>query len=135
MRLLHIESDGTFSLGEFIGDDIPPYTVLSHMWGADKQEVTYQDLFGGTGQQKSGWGKIRFLCQADDGGRSGMRMGRHMLQVSLINKSSITELAESINFMFKWYKDAVVCYILLEDPTPDIAPANGFQDCRWFTRG
>jgi hypothetical protein len=37
--------------------------------------------------------------------------------------------------MFRWYKEAVVCYVLLEDLLSDVVPEDGFPHCRWFTRG
>jgi hypothetical protein len=69
MRLIHIEDDGSFSLAEFYGEDIPNYGVLSHTWGPDNQEVTYQDFITGAGEQKKGYDKIRFCAKqtaADD---------------------------------------------------------------------
>jgi hypothetical protein len=30
MRLLEYNSNGTFSLIEFVGSDVPPYAILSH---------------------------------------------------------------------------------------------------------
>lgn len=58
MHLLHILDDGSFSLVEFTGQDIPPYAILSHTWGADNQEVTYQDMMQRTGLGKLGFDKI-----------------------------------------------------------------------------
>jgi hypothetical protein len=62
MRLLHIEDDGSFSLAEFMGQNVPPYAILSHTWGANNQEVSYQDVVNGTGQRKRGYNKIRFCA-------------------------------------------------------------------------
>jgi hypothetical protein len=46
-------------LEEFFGSDIPPYAILSHMWG--KEEVTFQDLASSTEPpyHKAGFSKIR----------------------------------------------------------------------------
>ena len=62
MRLLHREDDGSFSLTEFIGHDTPRYAILSHTWGADSQEVTYQDIMQNTGHDKNGYKKIQFCA-------------------------------------------------------------------------
>jgi hypothetical protein len=35
-----------------------------------------------------------------------------------IDKTSSAELSEAINSMFRWYKQAQVCYAVLEDFTP-----------------
>jgi hypothetical protein len=63
MRLLHIEDNGNFSLAEFMGQDIPPYAILSHTWGVDEREITFQDINNGTGQQERGYDKIRFCAK------------------------------------------------------------------------
>jgi hypothetical protein len=53
-RLLH----DNFELVSFNDDDVPPYAILSHTWM--EGEVTYNELVAGTGQDKSGYDKIRF---------------------------------------------------------------------------
>jgi hypothetical protein len=58
MRLLHIRDNGSLTLVEFIEDDIPPYAILSHTWGPDKEEVSYRDMIYGTGMNKRGYRKI-----------------------------------------------------------------------------
>ena len=64
MRLLLCSITGEFSLTkEFVGDDIvPPYAILSHTW-SEGEEVTFEDLIEGTGQDKAGYNKIRFCGQ------------------------------------------------------------------------
>ena len=60
MRLLERNSAGQLSLTkDFLGGDIPAYAILSHTWGADTEEVTFQDLMNGTGRDKSGYNRIR----------------------------------------------------------------------------
>ncbi|PVH91620.1 hypothetical protein DM02DRAFT_333473 [Periconia macrospinosa] len=60
MRLLQLQDDGEFSLVEHIGSNIPPYAILSHTWGADREEVTFKDLIEGTGKNKAGYRKLTF---------------------------------------------------------------------------
>jgi hypothetical protein len=60
MRLLERKRDGEFSLTKELIDNIPPYAILSHTWGADTEEVTFRDLMDGTGKSKAGYHKIRF---------------------------------------------------------------------------
>ncbi|KAF4628465.1 hypothetical protein G7Y89_g9687 [Cudoniella acicularis] len=62
MRLLLRSETGRFTLTkEFVGDDqIPPYAILSHTWGPDNEEVTFEDIVNGTGEAKPGYAKIRF---------------------------------------------------------------------------
>src|SRR6186713_1647772 len=41
MRLINVE---TFKLEEFLDDQVPKYTILSHTWGADEEEVSFREL-------------------------------------------------------------------------------------------
>lgn len=56
-----------------------------------------------------------------------------------IDKSSSAELSEAINSMFRWYRDAEVCYAYLSD-VPNAPPSSGeawdhIKKSKWFTRG
>lgn len=131
MYLLEAHSDGTFSLTKFTSDSIPRYAILSHTWEADNQEVTFQDLANGVGSSKTGYRKIRFC------GARAKRDGLQYFWVDscCIDKSSSAELAEAINSMFRWYRNAVKCYVYLSDvPTSD-SDLQTFRRSRWFTRG
>jgi len=132
MRLLKVNSDGSFSLTSIIANRVPRYAILSHTWEADNQEeVTFQDLVGGLGQSKAGYRKIRFC------GKQANQNGLQYFWVDscCIDRSSSADLAEAINSMFRWYRDAVECYVYLSDvPTVDI-DLRAFRQSRWFTRG
>jgi hypothetical protein len=62
MRFLRRSKPGEFSFSRnFVGNDtIPPHTILSHTWGADSTEATFEDLINGIGKDKPGYEKIRF---------------------------------------------------------------------------
>ena len=60
MRLLEWKSDGDFSLTKDLIYDIPSYAILSHTWGVDTEEVTFEDLTDGTSKSKAGYNKIWF---------------------------------------------------------------------------
>jgi hypothetical protein len=63
MRLLQHNSACQLSLTkDLISDDIPKYTILSHTWGVDTEEVTFKDMMDGTSEGKSGYKKIRFCA-------------------------------------------------------------------------
>jgi hypothetical protein len=140
MRLLQCNNDGKFSLTEFF-NNIPEYAILSHTWGADTEEVTYRDLIDGTGKNKVGYEKIRFC--GEQARRDGLQY--FWVDTCCIDKSNAVELAESINSMFRWYRNAAKCYVYL----PDISSAGinigdksnqllweiAFRTSRWFTRG
>ena len=70
MQLLK-RNDGKFSLTEdLVSSNIPTYVILSHIWGLDSEEVTYQDLVNSIGKDKAGNDKIRFC--ADQAQRDGL---------------------------------------------------------------
>ncbi|KAF2491601.1 hypothetical protein BU16DRAFT_424262, partial [Lophium mytilinum] len=56
-----------------------------------------------------------------------------------IDKSNAQELSTSINSMFRWYKNAEVCYIYLFDVSWDGSNNSSFRDqflrSEWFLRG
>jgi hypothetical protein len=141
MRLIEYNNDGQFSLTQF-SDNIPPYAILSHTWGPD--EVAFRDMLDGNGANKTGFGKIRFC------GEQARRDGLHYFWVDTccIDKSSSAELAEAINSMFRWYRDAAKCYVFLSDVLRNAVEINdqscqlpsvpwelAFQGSRWFKRG
>ncbi|KAF2847941.1 hypothetical protein T440DRAFT_402336, partial [Plenodomus tracheiphilus IPT5] len=117
MRLLRLEDDGNVSLVEKAEENKPDYAILSHRWGDDEDEVTFEDIVGKTGRSKKGYAKI---CAC---GAQAKRYGWDLFWVDTccIDKSSSTELSESC-----WYQKAQICYAYLEDV---------FTDSRWFTRG
>jgi hypothetical protein len=142
MRLLKCNENGKFCLTkDLIGSNVPSYAILSHTWGPDSEEVTFQDLVDDTGKDKAGYHKIRFC--ADQALRHGLLY--FWIDTCCIDKANSTELAEAINSMFRWYRDAARCYVYLSDvsatsleqssqpPSPPWESA--FRNSRWFTRG
>jgi hypothetical protein len=141
MRLLQCNSAGQFSLTEDLnGDGIPKYAILSHTWGADREEVTFEDIINGTGEEKPGYEKIRF-CRKQASQDSLLYF---WIDTCCINKRSDAEVSRSINSMFRWYQKAAKCYVYLSDVSSlacDIASEfprpweSDFLESRWFTRG
>ncbi|KAI9775933.1 MAG: hypothetical protein M1839_000722 [Geoglossum umbratile] len=140
MRLLRLEDDSEFSLVEFVGKNIPSYAVLSHTWGSDDEEVTFNDLANGAGKSKTGYRKIRFCAKqaANDG------LQFFWIDTCCINKSSSVELSEAINSMFRWYHNAARCYVYLSDVSVGCFVGDSkftrrwktaFKKSKWFTRG
>ncbi|OAL01772.1 hypothetical protein IQ06DRAFT_368197, partial [Phaeosphaeriaceae sp. SRC1lsM3a] len=137
MRLLQLQSNGDLSLVEVFKPH-PPYAVLSHTWGADHEEVNFQDLLRGEGMEKPGYQKLIFC---------GKQAARHGLEyywvdTCCIDKSSSAELTESLNSMFRWYQEAARCFVFMSDVIAGPATCDGssqwqleFRKSRWFTRG
>ena len=140
MRLLEC-SDGKFKLTDDLVRDIPRYAILSHTWGPDTEEVTFRDLVDGTGEDKTGYEKIRF-CAAQ-ARRDGLRY--FWVDTCCIDKSNNNELSRAINSMFRWYQDADRCYVYLSDISAssyeedsqqsELAWESAFRASKWFTRG
>jgi hypothetical protein len=129
MRLLHTQEDGKFSLAEYLGEQIPPYAILSHTWGEDYEEVSFKDLTESKGTEKTGYTKLQFC--GTQAAKDGLEF--FWIDTCCIDKSSSAELTEAINSMFRWYSDATKCYVYL----PDVSSGNeqSLHTSRWFTRG
>ena len=142
MRLLELLSNGDFRLtGKLLDNAIPRYAILSHTWGDESQEVTFEDMVEGSGQGKAGYEKIKFC--GEQTARDGLRY--FWVDSCCIKKSSDSELSESLNSMFRWYYRAEKCYVYLSDVSirkrkrRDENMQNtweqAFRKSKWFTRG
>jgi len=142
MRFLQYNNDGVFSLTKDLhGDDIPAYAILSHTWGKDKDEVTYDDMKEGTGREKAGYKKLQFC------GEQARRHGLDYFWIDTccINKANYAELQDALDSMFHWYRNASRCYVYLSDVSSSGSGTlddinlqswdSDFWKSRWFTRG
>jgi hypothetical protein len=143
MRLLQCSGDDEFSLTENFGheDEVPSYAILSHTWGADGDEVTFEDLAGGTAKAKPGYKKIRFCGeQAQHDG-----LEHFWVDTCCIDKTDKAELSKAIQSMFRWYRNAARCYVYLQDVSAPLFRTDEnvnpplwesqFRMSKWFTRG
>jgi ankyrin repeat protein len=103
----------------------PLYAVLSHRWSAE--EISFQDIHDGRAEIKeTGYAKIRNTCSiAAAGGIDYI-----WIDTCCIDKTSSAELSEAINSMYRWYREAIVCYAYLAD-----VPDKKFTQSEWFRRG
>jgi hypothetical protein len=138
MRLLKANPDGSFSLTEFAGNQIPHYAILSHRWEADNQEVNFQDLSNGEASGKEGYRKLQF-CR-EQAAKDGLEY--FWVDSCCIDKMNSTELSAAINSMFRWYRDSIKCYVYLSDVSTgkhsrssEILWESAFRQSKWFTRG
>jgi Heterokaryon incompatibility protein (HET) len=139
MRLLEIGERGELSFTKDLKDNIPTYTILSHTWGREDEEVDFNDLKTGFGKDKQGYLKIRF-CQ-EQAHNDGIH--NFWVDTCCIDKSSSTELATAIVSMYQWYRNAAKCYVFLSDVSTRKRDNEGskrswepaFRKSRWFTRG
>jgi hypothetical protein len=143
MRLLEYREDGELSVtADLVDEDaIPCYAILSHRWGEDVEEVTFEDLAKNTGKDKSGYKKIQ-LCgeqaKHDD-------LQYFWIDTCYIDKANKAEHSLAIQSMFRWYHNAARRYVYLSDVSASPLMEEGearlplwdsaFRESEWFTRG
>ncbi|QIW96470.1 hypothetical protein AMS68_001988 [Peltaster fructicola] len=150
MRLINIH---TLKLQVFDDGSVPPYAIASHRWQAN--EPTYQDykrfqraseakskpfrsLFNRR-RQRAGFddSKVRGFCaflskHSDVLARSLMNTIEWLwIDTCCIDQTSMPEVSESINLMFRWYSRAHICLAYLFD----CDGKNGLEKSSWFDRG
>ena len=146
MRLLEVLPNGEFRLTKnLLNNEIPRYAILSHTWGI--QEVTFEDIHKESGRMKddgrgkAGFEKIKFC--SEQAAKDGLQY--FWVDSCCIDKSSSAVLSESINSMFRWYKNAAKCYVYMADVSTRKRQRGDedalktweqtFRKSRWFTRG
>lgn len=104
----------SFRLEEYHGNRRPEYAILSHTWG--DEEVSFLDIRDFRQHKLRGWTKIELCCkQAVVDGYDYV-----WADTCCIDKRNIVELSEALNSMFRWYKEAAICYTYLEDVDANI---------------
>ncbi|KAF2230185.1 hypothetical protein EV356DRAFT_425568, partial [Viridothelium virens] len=71
MRLLKLDNNSEISLKKDLTDKFPAYGMLSHTWGDEDDEVTFQDFKNNLAKKKVGFKKIRFC--AEQANQDGLR--------------------------------------------------------------
>lgn len=133
MWLIHTTS---LQLRNFQGKH-PPYAILSHRWGDDDDEVSFQQWHEDHAKisHKPGYVKISKACE------QARKDNLEYLWVDTccIDKRSSAELSEAINSMFSFYAKAKVCYAYLQDVHGSVdgndTLAAQLSQSTWFTRG
>ncbi|KAI6017590.1 heterokaryon incompatibility protein-domain-containing protein [Pisolithus microcarpus] len=128
-----------------LDDTTTSYAIVSHRWG---EEVNYEEMIGLTKMKRKerkevkrryGYQKIVKSCeQAAKDGYTWL-----WIDTCCIDKRSSAELSEAINSMYRWYRNAQVCYAYLNDVGESTFPtkkdddkfsqSNGWPE--WFMRG
>ena len=137
MAIRLIDTD-TLELKSFVESDVPKYAILSHTWGPEADEVTFQDMLamnrGSENPKRERPGYLKIIETCRKARLTGI--GYCWVDTCCIDKTSSAELSEAINSMFKWYRDAAVCYVLLSDfEIGDTRDMTSISGSRWFKRG
>ena len=132
---------------DFRDDETTEYAILSHRW-IDDTEINYDEMVGLANMEKedrdairgrAGYKKILDTC------RQAQKDGYEWVwaDTCCIDKRSSAELSEAINSMYRWYKNAKICYVYLHDVDGSSFPtkqddakypnSNGWPE--WFSRG
>jgi hypothetical protein len=123
----------TLELHEFIGNAVPPYAILSHVWGQD--EVTFVDMrkpkHREAAKKKTGYAKVEGCCV------QALKDGYRWVWIDscCIDKRSSAELSEAINSMWTWYTDSARCYVYLFDVASSPNARQELRSSRWLSRG
>ncbi|KAI0203368.1 heterokaryon incompatibility protein-domain-containing protein [Astrocystis sublimbata] len=132
MRLLNVT---TFDTEEFFHNSIPKYTILSHTWGDDKDEIKYHDIKAGRIKDAASRPtKLARCCEQTR--KDGYQYT--WIDTCCIDQTNSVELGEAINSMFRWYANAAVCYAYLSDVPANVSARDtnsAMESSRWFTRG
>lgn len=140
---------------QFIADpELCQYAILSHTWRREG-EPTLQEYMNhsmsppavasgrgikedrlakrASAGKEERFAKVRETCRL----ARARNIPYAWIDTVCIDKTSSAELTEAINSMFRWYKDAAVCFAYLVDlpvgPRKDLW--HTLSLCRWFTRG
>jgi hypothetical protein len=141
MHLLEYNKDEGLLITSFDDNKLPPYAILSHRWGEEAEEVSFEDIAGNAGKDKSGYQKIRFC--GEQAKRDNLQY--FWIDTCCINKANKAEHSVAIRSMFRWYRNAARCYVYLLDVSAlssgDKRDARSlpwdseFRHSEWFTRG
>ncbi|OAG04338.1 uncharacterized protein CC84DRAFT_1196565 [Paraphaeosphaeria sporulosa] len=140
MRLLQYRENGELTIASFDDNELPPYAILSHTWGSDKEEVTFADIVQGSSKAKLGYKKIRFC--GEQARQDGLEY--FWIDTCCIDKTDKAELSHAIQSIFRWYQNTVRCYVYLSDVSKrkgrfgdmrtEFSWEPSFRASRWFTR-
>jgi hypothetical protein len=63
MRFLKIGPDDELSLTHDFSNNFPEYAILSHTWGQQGEDVTFEDWMSGRAREKKGYEKLIFCAK------------------------------------------------------------------------
>jgi hypothetical protein len=125
MRLLSID---TFECEQFT-NDVPKYAVGSHRWSHD--EALLDDVRASRNPHGPGFRKLRAFANFM---KDNLPTVHHLwIDTCCIDHQDAEEVSQSLNSMFKWFRNAEICLAYLAD-VEDAADREQFRHSVWFTR-
>jgi len=145
---IRLINTSTYEIEKFDDPSIPPaYAILSHTWG--EEELELRDLCGPDAIQRTqGNNKIKNTCILAQ--MQTPKLSHAWIDTICIDQSSSSDKSEAINSMYRYYREAKICFAILMDVDgngvqlvdhnkPDtpriIAVRDAFTNARWFSRG
>jgi hypothetical protein len=99
--------------------------------GDGKSDSTWSDShFRRARLKEKGWNKVTRCCKE----AKAFGFSYVWIDTCCINKDSSSELSESINSMFSWYRNASLCIAYLSDVSSENV-IDEFGRSKWFSRG
>lgn len=121
---------------------IAGYVALSHTWLVSEDEVIFEDTRNKPtswqhdtrllSEKKTGFAKLWGFCETARNAPYNARYG--WVDTICIDKSSTSELDESIRSMYRWYLNSTVCIVYLAETQASPSLVHMEHD-RWFMRG
>ncbi|KAF2679846.1 HET-domain-containing protein, partial [Lentithecium fluviatile CBS 122367] len=117
---MHLLRTDTYEL-VYVSGNTPPYAILSHRW--ENEEITFKTINSEALRDPSLASFSRGLRPSAEKIRGSCAIARQQgfdhvwIDTCCIDKSSSEELRTALNSMFKWYREATVCHVFLNDVT------------------
>ncbi|CDO75387.1 hypothetical protein BN946_scf185012.g4 [Trametes cinnabarina] len=142
---MYLINTASLTLHQFEEDKIPPYAILSHVWGDNEQSFHQTPLAKKHREKKDlflrvvGHALHRSSTKVKGACARARVDGYRWLWADMccIDTANSVELSETINSMFDLYKGASMCYAYLHDVPPGEDPhplTSSFRKSQWFKR-
>ncbi|KAI0629093.1 hypothetical protein C8Q77DRAFT_1161743 [Trametes polyzona] len=127
------------------GTNVPPYAILSHVWGPDEQQFRDTPLVKDVRNKRGVLQRVTARALRRPSRKIRGACGKALIDgykwlwadTTCIDAGNSAELSEAINSMFELYRDASMCYAYLEDVPPHEdprSPRSAFRASRYFRR-
>ncbi|KAL1941360.1 hypothetical protein VTO73DRAFT_7177 [Trametes versicolor] len=142
---MYLLNTATVELHRFDKLKVPPYAILSHVWGTIEQTFRDTPLVKGARDKRGVFQRVsdhalrRPSKKIKGACAKALHDGYRWLwaDTTCIDAGNSAELSEAINSMFDIYAKSSMCYAYLEDVPPGEdphPPESSFRRSKWFRR-